>query len=117
MISRVPGNSDLQIFGVAVIVQRETGGNLVEMFEKLGETIRTRYQFYGKLAVLTAEGHTSGLVLAALPIVTALFLILVNPHYISLLVTKPLGHLILGCTLISWLLGIVWLRHMGKVEY
>ncbi len=117
MISRVPGNGDLQIFGVAVVVQRETGGNLVEMLEKLAETIRARYQFYGKLAALTAEGHTSGLVLAALPIVSALFLMVVNPHYVSLLVTKPLGQIILGCTLASWLLGIVWLRQMGKVEY
>lgn len=117
MIARVPGNSDLQIFGVAVIVQRETGGNLVEMFEKLGETTRARYQFYGKLSALTAEGHTSGLVLGALPIVTALFLIIVNPHYISALITKPLGHVILGCTLSSWLLGLIWLRQMGKVEY
>jgi tight adherence protein B len=117
MIGRVPGNGELQIFGVAVIVQRETGGNLVEMFEKLGETIRARYQFYGKLAVLTAEGHASGLVLGALPILTALFLILVNPHYVSPLITRPLGHVILGCTLASWLVGIVWLRQMGKVEY
>lgn len=117
MVARVPGNSDLQIFGVAVIVQRETGGNLVEMLEKLAETIRARYQFYGKLSALTAEGHTSGLVLGALPIVTALFLMVVNPTYISALVTKPLGHLVLVGIMISWLLGIVWLRQMGKVEY
>jgi tight adherence protein B len=117
MVGRVPGNSDLQIFGVAVIVQRETGGNLVEMLEKLGETIRARYQFYGKLSGLTAEAHTSALVLAALPIVTALFLMIVNPQYISPLITKPLGQIILGCTLTSWLVGLVWLRQMGKVEY
>jgi tight adherence protein B len=117
MIGRVAGNSDLQIFGVAVIVQRETGGNLVEMLERLAETIRARYRFYGKLSALTAEGHTSGLVLAALPIVTALFLVLVNPDYISPLFTKPLGHVILGVTLLTWLVGIVWLREMGKVEY
>jgi tight adherence protein B len=117
MVGRVPGNSDLQIFGVAVVVQRETGGNLVEMLEKLAETIRARYQFYGKLSALTAEGHTSGLVLATLPIITALFLMIVNPHYISALVTKPLGQIILGCILTSWMLGLVWLRQMGKVEY
>jgi tight adherence protein B len=117
MIARVPGNADLPIFGVAVVVQRETGGNLVEMLEKLAETIRARYQFYGKLSALTAEGHASGLVLAALPIITALFLMILNPHYISLLITKPLGQVILGCTLTFWLLGLVWLRQMGKVEY
>jgi tight adherence protein B len=117
MIARVPGNSDLQIFGVAVIVQRETGGNLVEMFERLAETIRARYQFYGKLGALTAEAHMSGLVLGALPIVTALFLIIANPEYISALITKPLGHVILAGTVAFWVLGLVWLRQMGKVEY
>jgi len=117
MIGRVPGNGDLQIFGVAVIVQRETGGNLVEMLERLAETIRARYQFYGKLAGLTAEGRTSGLVLAALPIMNAAFLMIVNPHYIAPLITKPIGQIVLGCTLAFWFLGLVWLRQMGKVEY
>ena len=117
MIDRVPGNSDLQIFGVSVIVQKETGGNLVEMLEKLADTIRARYQFYGKLAALTAEGQMSGLVLGALPIATALFLMFVNIGYISALVTKPMGRAILAYTMISWFVGLLWLRQMGKVEY
>jgi tight adherence protein B len=117
MVSRVPDNSDLKIFAVSVIVQKETGGNLVEMLEKLADTIRARYQFYGKLAALTAEGQMSGLVLGALPIATALFLMFVNLKYISLLVTKPLGHAILTYTVISWVVGLIWLRQMGKVEY
>jgi tight adherence protein B len=117
MVGRVPDNSDLQIFAVSVIVQKETGGNLVEMLEKLADTIRARYQFYGKLSALTAEGQMSGLVLGALPIATALFLMFVNYQYISLLVTKPLGHVILAYTMISWFVGLLWLRQMGKVEY
>jgi tight adherence protein B len=117
MVSRVPGNSDLKIFAVSVIVQKETGGNLVEMLEKLADTIRARYQFYGKLAALTAEGQMSGMVLGALPIATALFLMFVNFEYISALVTKPMGRAILTYTLISWVVGLIWLRQMGKVEY
>jgi tight adherence protein B len=117
MTKRVPANNDLKIFAVSVIVQKETGGNLVEMLEKLGDTIRARYQFYGKLAALTAEGEMSGMVLGALPIATALFLMFVNFGYISVLVTKPLGHIILGYTVISWCVGLLWLRQMGKVEY
>jgi tight adherence protein B len=117
MTSRVPANSDLQIFAVSVIVQKETGGNLVELLEKLAETIRSRYQFYGKLAALTAEGQMSGLVLGALPVATALFLMFVNFDYISALVTKPMGRVILIYTMISWFVGLIWLRQMGKVEY
>jgi tight adherence protein B len=117
MTNRVPNNSDLQIFAVSVVVQKETGGNLVEMLEKLAETIRARYQFYGKLAALTAEGQMSGYVLGALPIATALFLMFVNLDYISALVTKPMGRVILTYTLISWAVGLVWLRQMGKVDF
>jgi tight adherence protein B len=116
MTDRVPDNSDLQIFAVSVIVQKETGGNLVEMLEKLADTIRARYQFYGKLAALTAEGQMSGLVLGALPIATALFLMFVNLEYVSALVTKPMGRIILAYTIISWAVGLVWLRQMAKVE-
>jgi tight adherence protein B len=50
MTKRAPANRDLKIFAVSVIVQKETGGNLVEIIEKIAETIRARYRFYGKLA-------------------------------------------------------------------
>lgn len=116
MTNRAPTNRDLKIFAMSVIVQKETGGNLVELLEKLAETIRGRYQFYGKLSALTAEGQLSGLVLGALPIATALFLIVVNYDYISALVTKPMGRAILTYSVITWVVGLVWLRHMGKVE-
>jgi tight adherence protein B len=116
ILNRVPNNADLQIFAVSVVVQKETGGNLVEMLEKLADTIRARYQFYGKLSALTAEGQMSGYVLGALPIATAMFLMFVNLDYISALVTKPMGRIILAYTLISWGVGLVWLREMGKVE-
>ena len=117
MTKRVSDNSDLNIFAVSVIVQKETGGNLVEMLEKLADTIRARYQFYGKLAALTAESQMSGYVLGALPIATALFLMFVNLQYISALVTKPMGRVILTYTMISWFVGLIWLRQMGKVEF
>jgi len=117
MTKRVPGNSDLNIFAVSVVVQKETGGNLVEMLEKLADTIRARYQFYGKLAALTAESQMSGYVLGALPIATALFLMFVNFQYVAVLVTNPMGRVILTYTMISWFVGLVWLRQMGKVEF
>ena len=65
---------------------------------------------------LERRQNPSGLVLGALPIATALFLMFVNLGYISALVTKPLGRVILTYTVISWVVGLVWLRQMGKVE-
>ena len=115
MTERVPRNNDLKIFAVSIIVQRETGGNLVEILEKLAQTIRGRYQFYGKVASLTAEGRLSGLVLGGLPLVTATVLAVFNPAYISQLVTEPLGRLILSYVVGSWFVGLMWLRQMSKV--
>jgi tight adherence protein B len=116
MIKRIPGNRDLRIFAVSVIVQKETGGNLVEILEKISETIRARYRFYGKLRTLTAEGRISGLVLGLLPFVTALLVALTNPTYLSALVTTKMGQGFLIYAVISWLLGLIWLRAMAKVE-
>ena len=116
MTARVPRNNDLKIFAVSVLVQRETGGNLVEILEKLAQTIRNRYQFYGKVSALTAEGRLSGLVLGGLPIVTATVLSVFNPAYVSQLVTEPLGRVILTYVCVSWFLGLTWLRQMSKVE-
>ena len=57
MTRRAPDNQDLKIFALSVIVQKETGGNLVEIIEKIADTVRQRYKFQGKLRGLTAEGR------------------------------------------------------------
>ena len=71
MTRRAPDNQDLKIFALSVIVQKETGGNLVEIIEKIADTVRARYKFQGKLRGLTAEGRMSSYVLGALPFARA----------------------------------------------
>jgi tight adherence protein B len=115
MTKRAPKNRDLKIFAVSVIVQKETGGNLVEIIEKIAETIRLRYRFYGKLETLTAEGRMSSYILGALPILTGLFIAFTNPPYIRLLFSTSLGNMILAYAFVSWLFGFIWMRRMGKV--
>jgi tight adherence protein B len=115
MVKRCPTNRDLKIFAVSVIVQKETGGNLVEIIEKIAETIRQRYRFFGKLDTLTAEGRMSSYILGALPILTALFIGFTNPPYVMLLFTTKMGNSILGYAVVSWLLGFLWMRRMAKV--
>jgi tight adherence protein B len=115
MTKRTPKNLELKLFAVSVILQKETGGNLVEIVEKLAETIRQRYRFYGKLATLTAEGRMSSYVLGALPILTAGFMALGNPHYLSLLVTSKVGQAVLAYAIGTWIVGFIWMRRMGKV--
>jgi tight adherence protein B len=115
MTKRAPGNKDLKIFAVSVIVQKETGGNLVEIIEKIADTIRARYRFFGRLQTLTAEGRMSSYILGALPIMTGLFIGFTNLPYVSLLFSEKLGNMILGYAFVSWLLGFLWMNRMAKV--
>jgi tight adherence protein B len=116
MVKRTPTNRDLKIFAVSVIVQKETGGNLVEIIEKIAETIRQRYRFFGKLDTLTAEGRMSSYILGALPILTGLFIGFTNPPYVKLLFTTELGNKIFAAAVIMWVLGFGWMRRMSKVS-
>lgn len=117
MTERVPNNLDLKIFAVSVVLQHETGGNLIEILEQISHTIRERYKFYGKLAALTAEGKVSGLVLGALPFVTTAMISIGNTDYMSVLVRDPIGHYFIAAAALLWLSGIAWLARLTKVDY
>jgi len=113
---RVPANLDLKIFAVSVKIQKETGGNLVEVLENISEVMRERFKFYSKLRALTAEGRVSGVILGGLPIVVACLIWVTNPDYLTELV-HGLGRLILVTGFVLWCLGIVWIRALMKVVY
>ncbi len=115
MTRRAPDNQDLKIFALSVIVQKETGGNLVEIIEKIADTIRGRAKFQGKLAGLTAEGRMSSYIVGALPFFTLVFLLFANRPYVMPLFTTDFGHYFLGVALVMWTLGFVWMKSMTKV--
>lgn len=117
MTERVPGNLDLRIFSVSLLLQAEVGGNLVEILEHNAHTIRERYKFFGKLAALTAEGKASGVVLALLPFVCVAAVLVVNPSYLAPLVTDPLGRMIALGGVAIWTTGVLWIRRMVGVSY
>jgi tight adherence protein B len=117
MTRRAPTNGDLKLFAVSVIIQKETGGNLVEIIEKIAETIRSRYRFYGKLRALTAEGRVSAIVIGILPFAAGLATAMVNPAYMSALVNTPLGRIFLAYAMGSWLFGVLLLRKTAQVDY
>src|SRR5204862_5742041 len=87
---RVP-NLDRKFFATAIILQRQTGGDLAEILDKIGSLIRERFQIWGQVQALTGEGRLSGIVLLALP--PALFAVVyrMNPEYLMLLFTDPMG--------------------------
>lgn len=116
MAERVPGSLDLKLLAVSVGIQRETGGNLVEMLENIADTMRERFKFYSKLRAITAEARISGIVLGALPIGTAMLIAVTNPGYLSEL-GHGLGRMILVGGIVLWVVGVLWVRALMKVTY
>lgn len=117
MCERVPGNGDVKMLTVSVTIQRETGGNLAEIFGNLAETIRARYRFYGKLRGLTAEGRASALVVALLPFIFPLGLSILNPKYLDPLFTDSRGSMVAVAAVALWVAGTVWTKHLTTLDY
>jgi tight adherence protein B len=90
LCKRVP-NLDLKFFVTSVIIQRQTGGDLAEILDRIGYVIRERIKILGQVKALTAEGRLSGIVLIALPIGLFLMMLWMKPDYIEILWKDPLG--------------------------
>lgn len=90
MCDRVP-SLDLKFFVTSVAIQRQTGGDLAEILDRIGYVVRERFKILGQIKALTAEGRLSGIVLIALPIGLFLMMLHLKPDYIQLLWTDPMG--------------------------
>ena len=90
MCDRVP-NLDLRFFVTSVAIQRQTGGDLAEILDRIGHVIRERFKILGQVKALTAEGRLSGVVLISMPIGLFFLMLWMKPDYIRLLWTDPLG--------------------------
>jgi tight adherence protein B len=90
MCDRVP-NLDLRFFVTSVAIQRQTGGDLAEILDRIGHVIRERFKILGQVKALTAEGRLSGIVLISMPIGLFLLMLWMKPDYIRLLWTDPMG--------------------------
>jgi tight adherence protein B len=112
---RVP-NLDLKFFATAVILQRQTGGDLAEILDKIGHLIRERFKIFGQIAALTGEGRLSGVVLLALPPVLFLVVYKMNPGYIMLLFTDPMGKKMLAGAIVMQVLGALAIRKIVNIK-
>jgi len=83
--------ADLQFLVTAILVQKESGGNLAEVLDKAGHVIRERLRIKGELAIYTAQGKLTGWILGLLPFILFLLISLFNPSYTSVLMNDPLG--------------------------
>ena len=101
---------------VAVLIQRETGGNLTELLSTLAKTVRERLKFRGKVQVLASEGKFSGILLGSLPFILAGILSLINPVYMSSLWTSPTGHTMISTGLIMIIIGFAWMWKIVQIR-
>lgn len=93
MLERVP-SQDLRVLVTAMLVQKETGGNLVEILDRTSHTIRERLRIQGEIRTHTAQGRLTGYILCALPIVMLVVINFINPGYSKVLTETPTGHMI-----------------------
>lgn len=115
MSCRIP-NLDLKFFVTAVILQRQTGGDLAEILDKIGSLIRDRFRIWGQIQALTGEGRLSGLVLLALPFALFLAVYQLNPDYIMMLFTDPMGTKMLTVAAIMQILGAIMIRKIVDIK-
>lgn len=110
------GTLDARMFVLALIIQRETGGNLSEILGNIARVIRQRIEFRGQVDVLTSEARLSALVLGALPVLLYVVIRVINPSYASSLTSTEIGQMMLWYGIISLALGVLLLRRMAHVE-
>ena len=115
LTDRVP-NLDLKFFATAVVLQRQTGGDLAEILDKIGNLIRERFKIWGQVQALTGEGRLSGVVLLALPPLLFMVVYQLNPDYISVLFTDPLGKKMLAGAVIMQLIGAFVIRKIVNIK-
>lgn len=115
MTDRVP-NVDLRFFATAVILQRQTGGDLAEILDKIGYLIRERFKIWGQVQALTGEGRLSGIVLLALPPVLFVVMYKLNPQYCMVLFTDDLGQQMLAGAIVMQLIGAMVIRKIVNIK-
>jgi len=115
MAARIP-LTDLRYLIIAVLIQRETGGNLAEILGNISQIIRGRLKLAAQVRVLSAEGRMSAWILGLLPFGVAAVLLLINPDYIKPLWTDPAGIRMLWYALVMITSGVIWLRKVIRIR-
>lgn len=108
--------TDLPVFTTAVLVQLETGGNLAEVLDNMGDVVRERMLFGGKVRALTSQSRMSANILAGLPFSIAGMIYLFDPQYVALLWEDASGRLLSSALVISISIGFVLCRRLARVE-
>ena len=115
MSERVP-ILDVRFFVTAVLIQRDTGGNLSEILDNLAHVVRERFKVKRQVRVHTAHGRFTAFVLLSLPPALAIVLRFINPAHMELLFTDKLGQQMLITVMIMQVVGFIWIRKVIRIE-
>lgn len=115
MLKRMP-NLDLKFFVTAVAIQRQTGGDLAEILDKIGYVIRERFKILGLVKALTGEGRLSGAVLMAMPIAIFIAVYYLNTEYVMLLFTTEMGKQMVAGGIVMQILGAVAIKKIIDIK-
>jgi tight adherence protein B len=115
MLERMP-SMDLRLFVTSVSINREIGGNLAELLDKLANTIRERLRIRRQIRVYTAQGRLSGYILAVLPIFMAFMLYLIAPDYIAELINIKTGRYAIGLAITAQIIGFLVIRRLINIK-
>lgn len=115
LAARVP-SMDLRCFVVSVLLQRETGGNLAELLDNLAILVRERFKLFGRVRVLSAEGRLSAYILIVLPFLTAAGIHAVNPAFMALLWSDPVGFRLVIGALAMMIVGAYAMWRIVKIR-
>lgn len=107
---------DLDLIITAMLIQRQVGGNLAEILDTIGETIRERIRIQGEIKTLTAQGKMSMYIFMILPVALAGFLFLTNPDYMMPLISEPIGWIMLLIAVIGQIIGVLLIRKIIRIE-
>jgi tight adherence protein B len=110
------GTDEITMMVTAITVQHETGGNLAQTLDTIGDTVRDRLRIKGEIRALTASQRLTGYLLAGLPIVLAVILWFIRPNYILALIAPGLMRVMLGIVLLMQIMGFLWISRIVDIE-
>ena len=115
LTERIP-LADLRLCVTAMHIQRETGGNLSEILERVAQTIRDRFKLMEDFRTMTTSARGSAWILCGLPFALVFFLTAINPEYMSVLIDDPRGHYVLGLAIVLQLLGMLMIKKILNLK-
>jgi tight adherence protein B len=107
---------DFNFFVTSVVIQRQTGGDLAEILDNIAKMVRSRIQLKMQVRALTSEGRATGAVLTALPLIIFVAMMILNPKYVSVLLTTGTGQVMTAVSIVLIVVGQLMIRRIVTIK-